>query len=270
VAAPEEIHSGSASLGKVFLVGAGPGDPGLITVRAVECLRRADVVLYDYLVNPAILQHAPAAAERICLGHHRTGRELSQQEINARMIDQAGRGKVVVRLKGGDPAIFGRLGEETAALCAAGIAYEIVPGVTAALAAAAYADIPITHGEQASAVALVTGHERRGKGSTSRLDYAALARFPGTLVFYMGVTSAAEWSGALIGHGKSPDTPVAIVQRCSQPSQRVVRCTLETVAAVVSAYTLRPPAVIIVGEVVDLAPDISRFTAHGEPGSEQT
>lgn len=246
-----------ASHGRVFLVGAGPGDPGLITLRGVECLRAADVVIYDYLVNPAIVEHAPAAAERIRLGHHGAGRLASQQEINSYMVAAAREGKTVVRLKGGDPAVFGHAGDEMAALAAAGIPYEIVPGVTAATAAAGYAAIPITHGDQSSAVALVTGHQRADK--TTPLDYGVLAQFPGTLVFYMGMTSAAEWSSALLARGKSPETPVAIVRRCSWPDQRIVRCTLVSVEQVIAHEKLRPPAVIVVGEVVARAPEVSWF-----------
>ena len=144
----------------VYLVGAGPGDPGLITLRAVECLGRADLVLYDYLVNPAALKHASASAELVCLGQHSTGRVLSPDEIIARMLDEARRGRTVVRLKGGDPSVFGRGADETGALRDAGIPFEIVPGITAGLAAAAFCEIPITHHDDASAVALIAGRER--------------------------------------------------------------------------------------------------------------
>jgi len=207
------------------------------------------LVLYDYLIDPGVLQHAPSSAELVCLGHHSTGRVMSQQQINARMVEAAGQGRTVVRLKGGDPSVFGRMTEEIEALCAAGIPAEVVPGVTTALAVAGYAGIPLTHPLHASAVALVTGQERRGKPE-SRLDYAALARFPGTLIFYMGVTTARHWSRSLIGQGKSPATPVAVVRRCSWPEQQTIHCTLETVAEVISEQKLRPPAVILVGEAV--------------------
>jgi uroporphyrinogen III methyltransferase / synthase len=236
--------SDSTGLGKVYLVGAGPGDPRLITLRGLECLRQADVILYDYLVNPELLNHAPAGAERVRLEHH-----TNIEAINRHMVDEARRGRTVVRLKGGDPAVFGRLAEETAALRAADIPFEIVPGVTAGLAAAALADIPVTQGQQASAVAFITGHERKDK--TAWLDYAAIARFPGTLVLYMGVSTAAQWSAALIREGKPPTTPVAIVCRCSWPDQEVMRCTLGDVAQLIAARGIRPPAVILVGGVVD-------------------
>jgi uroporphyrinogen III methyltransferase / synthase len=237
--------------GKVYLVGAGPGDPGLITVRATQCLAQADVVLYDYLVNAALLDYAPAAAEKICLGHAHHGRAVPQAEINERLLAAASAGKTVVRLKAGDPSLFGRGAEEIAHLAAAGVSYEVVPGVTAALAAASHAGIPITHRDLCSAVALITGHQRGDKPGAP-LDYEALGRFPGTLVFYMGMGTARQWSAALIRGGKSAQTPVAIVRRASWPDQETVRCTLEQVADVIEQRNVRPPAVIIVGDVVGL------------------
>jgi uroporphyrinogen III methyltransferase/synthase len=237
----------TSNTGKVYLVGAGPGDPGLLTLRGAECLREADVVLYDYLANPRLLEHAPADAELICLGRHGHGRLLSQPEINDTMVERARDGLTVVRLKGGDPTIFARLAEELAALEAAGIPYEIVPGVSAAQAAGSHAGIPLTQRDDASCVAFVTGRESGGK--LPDLDYAALARFPGTLVFYMGITTAPTWSRALIDHGKPRNTPVVIVRHCSLPDQESHFTTLGELAAVVRAKKLRPPAVVIVGEV---------------------
>jgi uroporphyrinogen III methyltransferase/synthase len=225
----------------------------------MECLRRADLVLCDYLVNAAILRHAPPTAERISLGHH--SRQWPQEEINARMVEAARAGKTVVRLKGGDPDVFGRSVEETEALRQAGIPFETVPGVTAALAAAGYVGIPITHAQYSSAVALVTGQERPGK-QDSLLDYEALARFPGTLIFYMGVTSASRWTEGLVRGGKPPETPVAIVRRCSWNDQRTTHCTLKTTAAVIDQQKIRPPAVIVVGPVAALAPAATWFTAR--------
>ncbi len=245
----------------VYLVGAGPGDPGLITLRAVECLAQADLVLYDYLVNPAVLRHAAASAELVCLGHHGMGRALSPEEIVAQMLDAARKGKTVVRLKGGDPLVFGRGADEIEPLRDAGIPFEIVPGITVGLAVAAYCEIPITHHDDASAVALVAGQERRAK-TTSHLDYGVLAEFPGTLVFYMGVRRAGQWSRALIERGKSPETPVAIVRWCTRSRQQMVRCTLGTVTEVVAKQGLRPPAVFVVGKVVDRAPQRSWFAAR--------
>ncbi len=249
------------AIGIVYLVGAGPGDPGLITLRGAECLRRADLVLYDYLANPVILRHSPPSAEAIPLGHHGLHKPWTQAEINAAMILAARQGKTVVRLKGGDPDVFGRSADEIEALSAAGIPYQTVPGVTAALAAAGYAAIPITHGEHSSAVALVTGQERHCKQGPS-LDYGALAEFPGTLIFYMGVTSAPLWSEALLQRGKAPATPVAIVRRCSWSDQETIRCTLGEVAEVVAKRRLRPPAVIIVGPVAAMGPEVSWFAAR--------
>ena len=251
----------SAVPATVYLVGAGPGDPGLITLRAVECLRQADLVLYDYLVNPAVLEHASASAELVCLGHHSTGRALSPDEIIAQMLDGARSGRTVVRLKGGDPSVFGRGADETGALRGAGVPFEIVPGITAGLAAAAFCEIPVTHHDDASAVALIAGQERHCKAAPC-LDYGALAGFPGTLVFYMGVKRSARWSRALIEHGKPPETPVAIVRRCTWAQQQTIRCTLATVAEVVDEQELLPPALFVVGEVVARAPQLSWFSAR--------
>lgn len=232
------------------LVGAGPGDPGLITLRGRDAIGEADVVLYDYLASPELLRWAPPHAECLCLGRHGSGRVLSQDEINRLMIQHAQAGKHVVRLKGGDPGLFGRLAEEVAAIEAAGIAYEIVPGITAATATSAYAGVALTHRDHASCVAIVTGREHPNKPATS-LDYAALATFPGTLVFYMGITSAPLWSGKLLEHGKSADTPVRIVRRVTQPEQQVWTCRLEEVAQLIANNNIRPPAICIVGHVLD-------------------
>jgi len=237
--------------GKVYLVGGGPGDPGLLTLRACQCLGRADLVLYDYLVNTRVLSHARAAAELICLGRHGRDRIMPQDEINRRMVEAARAGRTVVRLKGGDPAVFAHVAEEAHVLSAAGLEFEIVPGITAALAAASYAGIPITQSDLASAVAFVAGQEREDK-PVSGLDYAALAAFPGTLVFYMGVTTARQWTGALIEAGKPAETPAVIVRRCSWPDQQRLACTLGSVADVLEAAGMRPPVVIVVGLVAAL------------------
>jgi uroporphyrinogen III methyltransferase/synthase len=262
-------------LGKVYLVGAGPGDPALLTLRGRACLERADLVLYDYLVNPQILEHAPATAQLECLGRHGQGKSAAavsaaarsstpgqrivpQHEINRRLVEEARAGHTVVRLKGGDPAVFARGAEEVEALVAAGIEFEIVPGITVALAAGSYAGIPITHRDLASGVALVTGQESEEK-QTSDLDYAALAAFPGTLVFYMGVTTAPQWSAALVAHGKDPATPAAVIRRCSWPDQQMVFCTLAEIPEVLAPGKLRPPAIVILGAVVALSEKFSWF-----------
>ena len=237
----------NSAKGKVYLVGAGPGDPGLITVRGAQCLGRAGLVLYDYLVDPRVLRHSPTA-ERICLGSHATGRILSQDEVNRRMIDAARQGKTVVRLKGGDPMLFARAAEELAALRDADVDFEIVPGVSAAMAVGSYAGIPLTHREVASCVALVTGQETPHK-TAEPLDYGALAAFPGTLVFYMGVTTAPAWSEALVRGGMPAETPAAIVRHCSSPEQRIWQTRLESVAELIEAEHIRPPALVVVGEV---------------------
>jgi len=254
----------AARPGTVYLVGAGPGDPGLLTLRGLACLQRADLVLYDYLANPSLVEHAPESAELIRLGHHQDGRSLSPAEITRVMVEAAQSGRTVVRLKGGDPSIFARGADEADALRAAGIPFEIVPGITSGLAVAALAEIPLTHYLDASAVALVTGRERDDKGGP-HLDYGALARFPGTLVVYMGVTSAAGWSRALVANGRSPDTPVAIVRWCGRAGQQTVRCTLAEVAEV--AEGLRPPALFVVGEVVRRTPRLSWFEARPQFGT---
>ena len=255
--------------GKVYLVGAGPGDPGLVTLRAVEILRRADVVLSDYLVNPAVLQHCRPDAMLVSLGKHGSGRVATQDEINERLLGMSQVFQTIVRLKSGDPMVFARAGEELDFLTRHGIEFEIVPGVTAAVAAASYAGIPLTHRDSASAVALVTGRESDREGEASRegeapaepspLDYAALAAFPGTLAFYMGVTTAEHWSQALIAAGKPPATPVAVLRRVSFADQKRIDTTLGEVASVVQAAKLRPPVVFLVGQVAAHGPAWSWF-----------
>ncbi|MEM9187388.1 MAG: uroporphyrinogen-III C-methyltransferase [Planctomycetota bacterium] len=243
----------------VYLIGAGPGDPGLLTLRGRECLARADVVLHDYLAGERLLNLARPDARLYCLGRHGAGKLWSQQEINERMVAEARAGACVARLKGGDPGVFGRLAEEVEALSAANLAFEVVPGVTTAAAAGAYAGVTITNREQASCVAFVTGHEEPNKPDSS-LDYATLARFPGTLVIYMGVTTAAHWSGELIRHGKPVATPVVLVRRCSLPDQTTIDCTLGQVPAVLAPGLVRPPLVAIIGEVARRSELSSWFT----------
>lgn len=249
------------TVGTTYLIGAGPGASGLITLRGVELLRRADVVFYDYLVNPEILQHAAPHAELVCLGKHGGGRVMTQDDVNRRIVGAAKQGLAVARLKGGDPVVFGRLSEETAALEEAGLPYEIVPGVTAATAASSCTGIPLTHREHASCVAFVTGQEGANK-STAEMNWAALASFPGTLVFYMGVTTAPRWSRDLIDHGKPADTPVAIVRSCSWPQQETILSTLGELIVLLAPGQLRPPATIIVGDVVGARSTVNWFAAR--------
>ena len=246
---PESQRSNSTR-GYVYLVGAGPGDPGLLTLRGAECLARADLVLYDGLVNPLLLRHSHARAERTCRAEGLTGRVIPQDEINQRLIDAARSGKIVVRLKGGDPFIFGRGSEEAAALTGAGIPFEVVPGITAATAAAVYTGISLTHREHASAVAFVTGHEDPTK-STS-LDYPSLASFPGTLVFYMGLHRLEAIVRSLIEAGKPPETPACVVSRATQPRQRTVTGKLSEISQLTTAAELHAPSLVIVGDCVKL------------------
>jgi uroporphyrinogen III methyltransferase/synthase len=249
----------NAAIGTVYLVGAGPGDPGLLTLRGAECLKRADLVLYDYLVSPRLLEHARPSAQCICLGKHGRGRIMSPAEVQAHMIDAAHRGLMVVRLKSGDPLIFGRAAEETRALIAAGVPFEVVPGVTAALAAASHAGVLLTHRDGASAVALVTGQQEDGPSSAETLDFRALAAFPGTLVFYMGLTTAERWTSDLIAAGRAADTPAAIVRRASWPDQSTIHCQLGDVATEIHARKMRPPVVVIVGDVAAVDAGIDWF-----------
>src|SRR5947209_6365878 len=217
---------------RVYLVGAGPGDPGLLTLRAVECLRLADLIIYDKLVPPRLLEHANPAAECRCMGDLPGGRQERWQQVMADVIAAARAGKVVVRLKGGDPLVFGRGLEEVEELRVAGIAYEIVPGVTAALAAGACTEIPLTHRSAASAVAFVTGHEDPTKEGPG-LDWATLASFPGTLAVYMGMARLEQIAAALIEYGKPADTPAAVVAMAGTAHQRRVTSPLGELAAAV-------------------------------------
>lgn len=242
-----------STLGRVLLVGAGPGDPRLITLWGKQCLEQADVVIYDYLVDQRLLEYAPSTARLISLGHHSRGRALDQEQVNALIREAVQAGQTVVRLKGGDPMIFGRFAEEAEFLQKEGIPTQIIPGVTAAQAASALAEIPLTHVQHASAVAFVAGNEHSYKPE-SHLDYAALANFPGTLVFYMGVRSAARWTVALIEHGKPRDTPVAVVHRCGWPEQKTLVSTLGDLPELIRQEEIKPPAVIIVGETARHAP----------------
>ena len=243
--------------GIVYLIGAGPGDPGLITVRGRDCLRRADAVVYDYLANPALLAEAPTA-EQIYVGKTRGYHHRPQDQINALLAELAGQGKVVARLKGGDPYLFGRGGEEALYLHRQGVAFEVVPGVTAGFAAAAYAGIPLTHRDFTTSLGLVTGHEDPAKKFSS-LDWAKLATGVGTLVFYMGMANLELIARELIDHGRSPLTPVAVVRWATTPRQETLTGTLADIAARVRETGFKPPAVIIVGEVVNLRDSLRWF-----------
>ena len=249
----------------VFLVGAGPGDPGLLTVRAVELIAAADVVLYDRLIPAEALRHARADAELVYVGKQGGGPQMPQEEIDRLLVGHGRAGRCVVRLKGGDPLVFGRGGEEALVLREAGVEFEIVPGVTAGVAAPAYAGIPVTHRELASGVAFVTGHEDPDKPD-SALDWAALARFPGTLVFYMGVRALERIAERLQAQGRPADEPVAVVERGTLPGQRTLLATLATVADRADEEQIRAPAVTLVGPVAALRSELAwleRRPLHG-------
>jgi len=244
--------------GKVYLVGAGPGDPGLLTVKGLRCLQQADLVLYDGLVNPLLLRLTSAQVERTSRIKSATDRVAGQDEINRRLIEAASAGKTVVRLKGGDPFIFGRGSEEAAALAAANIDFEVVPGVTAAVAAGEYSGLSFTHRDYSSAVAFVTGHEDPTKEHPA-LDYAAIARFPGTLVFYMGLHRLEPLVDALLRGGKPATTPACVVSSATNPSQRTIAAPLGQLAEAVRAADLHPPSIIVVGECVSRRETIAWF-----------
>jgi uroporphyrinogen III methyltransferase/synthase len=241
----------------VYLVGAGPGDPGLLTARALELIASADTVLYDRLIPSTALDGARTDAELLFVGKEGGGESVPQEQTEELMIDRARAGRTVVRLKGGDPFVFGRGGEEALRLRAAAIPYEIVPGVTAGVGAAAYAGIPVTHRGLSSAVALVTGHEDPDKDMESSLDWSALAAFPGTLVFYMGVRALAHIARSLIDAGRAPDEPAAIVERGTLPGQRTIAGTLATIVERARVEQVRAPSITLVGPVAGLAGELS-------------
>jgi uroporphyrinogen III methyltransferase/synthase len=255
----------SARPGVAYIVGAGPGDPGLMSARALELIASADVILYDRLIPPGALDGASADAELIYVGKRPGAAGVGQDEIERLLVEHAGAGRSVVRLKGGDPFVFGRGGEEAEALARAGLPFEVVPGITAGVAAPAYAGIPVTHRDDASAVAFVTGHEDPAKPE-SGIDWDALARFPGTLVLYMGVGRAAEIAERLIAGGRDRDQPAAAIERGTQAGQRVVTATLATLAERVGEAGLRAPAILLFGEVAARREEIAwleRRPLHG-------
>ena len=246
------------STGIVYLVGAGPGDPKLLTLRGKECLAQADVVLYDYLANPLLLSHAPEGAERVYVGRRGKGKYPAQEEINRLLMERAQAGKTVVRLKGGDPFVFGRGGEEAEALAAAGIPFEVVPGVTAAVAAPAYAGIPVTHRTMASTVTFVTGHEDPDKAETA-LEWPRLASSHGTLVFLMGMKNLRSIVAHLLAEGRPGTTPVAIIRWGTRAAQQTVEGCLADIVDKAEAAKLEPPTVIVVGDVVRLRRQLNWF-----------
>jgi uroporphyrinogen III methyltransferase/synthase len=244
--------------GTVYLVGAGPGDPGLITVRAAELLGLADAVVYDYLANPAHLALCRPGTEKIYVGKQAGQHTLPQDRINDLLVELARAGKDVVRLKGGDPFVFGRGGEEAVCLAAAGVPFEVVPGVTAGVAVPAYAGIPVTHRDHNVALTLITGHEDPTKDQTD-VDWSALAWDRQTLCFFMGVGNLPKIAASLVEHGRDPATPVAVIRQGTTPRQRTITGTLEDIAAKVTAAGLKPPAVVVVGTGVNLRAELDWF-----------
>lgn len=252
----------SARAGVTYLVGAGPGDPGLMTARAIELIGSADVIFYDRLIPENATDLARPDCELVYVGKLPDRHALPQREIEEAMVKSAQAGKSVVRLKGGDPFVFGRGGEEAEALIAAGLPFEVVPGVTAGIAASAYAGIPVTHRDESSAVAFVTGHEdptkdESGRTTSTPLEYEGLAAFPGTLVFYMGVGRLPEIAEELISCGRDPEEPSAVIERGTLPGQKSVVAPLSQIAAAVKDAGIKPPAITIVGHVSKLAERIA-------------
>jgi uroporphyrin-III C-methyltransferase/precorrin-2 dehydrogenase/sirohydrochlorin ferrochelatase len=263
---PRIAVKGRAARGEVYLVGAGPGDPDLLTIRALKLIRRADVALYDNLISADILALLPARAERIYVGKRRADHAMRQEAINALLVERALAGQRVLRLKGGDPFVFGRGGEEIDTLSAHGIRFEVVPGITAALGAAAYAGIPLTHRDHAQSCVFVTGHLQ---DESADLDWAALARPRQTIVVYMGLPRLPQICRELVAHGLPRGTGAAVVQQGTTPTQRVVTGTLGTLPARVAKAKLHAPTLIIVGDVVRLREKLNWFTPE-TPGGEKS
>jgi uroporphyrin-III C-methyltransferase/precorrin-2 dehydrogenase/sirohydrochlorin ferrochelatase len=258
-AAERELAADAAgTIGSVVLVGAGPGDPGLLTLRGLRALNEADVILHDRLVSAEVLALARRDAERVEVGKQAGDHHATQEEIHRLMLEHARAGRRVVRLKGGDPFVFGRGGEELEFLRAHGIAYEVVPGITAALACAAYAGVPLTHRAHAQSVRLLTAH---CQASHDTLDWAALAQERQTLAVYMGVGELAALQARLLEHGRSLATPFALVENGSRAGQRVVTGTLAQLAGRAAAHAVRSPALLILGEVAALAETLAWFGA---------
>jgi uroporphyrin-III C-methyltransferase/precorrin-2 dehydrogenase/sirohydrochlorin ferrochelatase len=244
--------------GRVALVGAGPGDPGLLTLRALRLLNQADVILHDRLVDPGVLALARRDATLIEVGKEAANHHVSQDGIHALMREHARAGRFVVRLKGGDPFVFGRGGEELQFLRAHGIAYEVVPGITAALACAAYAGVPLTHRDHAQSVRLLTAHQREGRGEP---DWPALAQERQTLAVYMGVAALPRLRAQLLAHGRDPRTPFALVENGARPQQRIVTGTLADLPELAARHAVQSPALLILGEVAGLAQELHWYGA---------
>jgi uroporphyrin-III C-methyltransferase/precorrin-2 dehydrogenase/sirohydrochlorin ferrochelatase len=250
--------------GEVYLVGAGPGSADLLTLRALRLMQQADVVLHDHLVSAGVLELVHADAERVYVGKEDGNHALPQEEINALLVELARQGRRVLRLKGGDPFMFGRGGEEIEALAAHAIPFEVVPGVTSAAGASSYAGIPLTHRDYAQSCTFVTGHRRTAmQGNHDEPDWAALARPNQTVVVYMGVGTLATTARRLIEHGRAAETPAAIIERATAPDQRVITGTLATLPDLAKARAVKPPALLIIGEVVGLHERLAWFDPTG-------
>ena len=253
---PQQPHI--RARGIVYLIGAGPGDPELITLKGIRRLRQADVVLYDRLINDELLGETKTEAELIFVGKQPTNHSMRQEEINALLIQHAQQGRMVVRLKGGDPFVFGRGGEEALALSEANIPFEVIPGVSSAIAVPAYAGIPVTHRNHTSAVTIITGHEKE-QAQAPTLDWEALAKIGGTLVILMGVKELPAITRRLLAGGLAPDTPAAAIQEGTTPQQRVVNGTLATIATQALEERITSPAIVVVGTVVSLSNALSWY-----------
>lgn len=253
--------------GKVYLIGAGPGDPKLLTIRAAEALAASDVVVYDYLVNPEVLAHARRGVELMFVGKQAGESYISQSEINKLLVERACAGQVVARVKGGDPFIFGRGGEEAEALVDAGVAWEVIPGISSGVAAAAYAGIPLTHRGYSSSVAFITGRDGRGK-LNKRIDWSMAAHAADTLVIFMCAETISTIARALVAAGRSPSTPIAVIRWGTYACQEVYSGTLENLATMKSAtgtagnMKIDPPAIAIIGDVVSLKDKLQWFGQH--------
>lgn len=252
------MNDSSNHIGKVYLIGAGPGDPKLLTIKAAEAIAASDVIVYDYLVNPEVLVHSRRGAELIYVGKRAGEPSISQEEINQILIERAGGGEIVARLKGGDPFVFGRGGEEAEALVEARIQWEVVPGISSGVAAAAYAGIPLTHRDFSSSVAFITGHD--GRKQRTNVDWHSAAHFADTLVIFMCAESIKQISHSLIEGGRKSSTPIAIIRWGTYEHQEVYSGTLEELAnQEVVNPDIRPPAIAIVGEVVSLKDKLNWF-----------
>jgi uroporphyrin-III C-methyltransferase len=253
----------SKGMGKVYLIGAGPGDPELITVKGLGALRCADVVLYDRLIGQELLREAPLHATLVYVGKGAGCHTMPQEQINAALVTYAQKGHTVARLKGGDPFVFGRGGEEAQALVEAGIPFEVVPGITSAIAVPAYAGIPVTHRDYASSVTIVTGHE--GKAASPSINWEALAALGGTLIVLMGVKALPKFTQRLMNGGMNAEVTAAVIQEGTMEGQRMVSGTLATIAEKAMEAGLDAPALTIIGEVVDLQSTLAWYKTQADP-----